>query len=76
MLFFHSAIFLSDMVREVCTSKLLQSWLRAFDGNAIELLKRLDVENSCSTAEIALKTIFSKVPVEGLVEDFDLLNEE
>ncbi|XP_071476753.1 condensin complex subunit 3-like [Diadema antillarum] len=66
----------SDMVRDVCASKLLQSWLRAFDGNAIDLLEKLDVENACSTAELALKTIFQKVPPTGIIEDFDLLNED
>ncbi|XP_041476614.1 condensin complex subunit 3-like [Lytechinus variegatus] len=66
----------SDIVKDICSGKMLQSWLRAFDGNAIDLLKRLDVENSCTTAELALKTIFEKVPISGLVEDFDLLNED
>lgn len=66
----------SDAVKEVCSGKLLQSWLRAFEGNAIDLLKRLDVENSCSTAELALKTMFDKVSARGLLEDFDLLNQD
>eukprot|EP00057_Strongylocentrotus_purpuratus_P028491 XP_011682965.1 PREDICTED: condensin complex subunit 3-like [Strongylocentrotus purpuratus] len=65
-----------DMVKDICTGKMLQSWLRTFDGNAIDLLKRMDVENSCTTAELALKAIFEKVPASGLVEDFDLLNED
>ena len=64
------------MVQESCATRLLQTWLRTFDGNILELLKCLDVENSLETSELVLKTIFKKVPAHELVQNFDLLNDE
>ncbi|XP_071948625.1 condensin complex subunit 3-like [Antedon mediterranea] len=65
----------SEIVRETCASKVLTAWLRTFEGNVLELMKCLDVENSCETAEIAMKKYLTKIPSEELVENFDLLNE-
>ena len=64
------------MVKDACASKLLQAWLQTFGGNILNLLKCLDVENSLDTTELAIKTIFKKVPVQELVQNFDLLNEK
>ncbi|XP_033122987.1 condensin complex subunit 3-like isoform X2 [Anneissia japonica] len=64
----------SEMVRETCASKIITAWLRTFEGNVLELLKCLDVENSCETAEMALKKYMKRIPPEELVENFDLLN--
>ncbi|XP_013389850.1 condensin complex subunit 3-like [Lingula anatina] len=66
----------ADMVKEACSSKLLQSWLRAFEGNVLELLKCLDVENSLKVVEQTLSALFQKVPAAELVQNFDQLNEE
>ncbi|XP_072041085.1 condensin complex subunit 3-like [Amphiura filiformis] len=63
-------------VKEACATKLLQSWLRTFDGNVLDFLKCLDVENSTDdTAELALNVIFNKVSPAELVDNFELLNE-
>ena len=66
----------AELVREACSSRLLQAWLRLFEGNILELLKALDVENCLETAEVALKAMFKKTPSNDLVENFDLLNEQ
>ena len=67
----------SESVREACATKLLQAWLRIFDGNVLDLLRCLDVENSTDdTAELTLKVVFNKVPPAELVDNFDLLNEK
>lgn len=65
-----------DMVREACSSRMLQSWLRIYEGNILELLKALDVENSLDTSEQALKTVFKKIPVPELISNFDIINDE
>ncbi|XP_022086528.1 condensin complex subunit 3-like isoform X2 [Acanthaster planci] len=64
----------SDMVRDTCSGKLLQAWLRIFDGNVLELLGCLDVENSCKTAELALDFVLGKAQPQDLVDNFDLLD--
>ena len=66
-----------ESVRDACATKLLQAWLRIFDGNVLDLLRCLDVENSTDdTAELTLKVVFNKVPPAELVDNFDLLNEK
>ncbi|KAK2143344.1 hypothetical protein LSH36_852g00004, partial [Paralvinella palmiformis] len=66
----------SDMVKEACTSRLLQSWLSRYQGNILELLKYLDVENTLETSEQMLKAFFDKSPIHELLENFDVLNQE
>ncbi|CAH1784611.1 unnamed protein product, partial [Owenia fusiformis] len=66
----------TDLVKDACKGKLLQSWLRVWGGNVLDLLKCLDVENSMETCQIALKALFEKIPVEELVQNFDLVNEQ
>ena len=65
---------LIDSVKDACAGKLLQAWLRIYDGNVLDLLGCLDVENSCKTAELALNVIFKKVQPQELVDNFDLLD--
>ena len=60
----------------MCVNRLLQNWLRTFEGNILELLKCLDVENSLETAEKMLFMLFKKVPHHELIQNFDLLNEQ
>ncbi|XP_071792780.1 condensin complex subunit 3-like [Asterias amurensis] len=64
----------ADSVKDACAGKLLQAWLRIYDGNVLDLLGCLDVENSCKTAELALNVIFKKVQPQELVDNFDLLD--
>lgn len=64
------------MVREACTSRLLQAWLKLYEGNILSLLKALDVEGCVPTAEAALHALFKKSPNAELVENFDLLDEK
>ncbi|XP_070541488.1 condensin complex subunit 3-like [Ptychodera flava] len=66
----------SEAVRNACSTKLLQAWLHSFEGNVIDLLDALDVENSSDVAEQALKSIFKSVPAAELVQNFDLLNDQ
>lgn len=48
--------------------KLLQSWLKYTEGNILELLHRLDVENSPEVAVSALNAMFSLSSPNELVE--------
>ncbi|CAL8333990.1 unnamed protein product [Lota lota] len=59
----------SEAVREAVCSLLLPSWLQHLDGDVLELLPRLDVENCSQTALEVLKAIFSNMPEEQLLQD-------
>lgn len=58
----------SEAVREVVCSRLLPAWLLRLDGNVIELLHRLDVENCAETALVTLKAIFDGMAPEDLLK--------
>ncbi|KAG7241282.1 hypothetical protein INR49_025800, partial [Caranx melampygus] len=64
----------SEAVREVVCCRLLPAWLLRLDGNVIELLHRLDVENCAQTALDTLKAIFKNRPTEELLKDTGLLD--
>uniref|UniRef100_A0A8C4U8A2 Non-SMC condensin I complex subunit G n=1 Tax=Falco tinnunculus TaxID=100819 RepID=A0A8C4U8A2_FALTI len=64
----------SDAVKEVMKKKLLQAWLRFTDGDVLELLHRLDVENCVEVAISALKAIFSLSPLHDFVQNFKNLD--
>ncbi|XP_027645480.1 condensin complex subunit 3 [Falco rusticolus] len=64
----------SDAVKEVMKKKLLQAWLRFTDGDVLELLHRLDVENCAEVAISALKAIFSLSPLHDFVQNFKNLD--
>lgn len=49
----------SETVRAVVSNRMLPAWLLRLDGNVIEMLHRLDVENCAQTALEALKAIFT-----------------
>ncbi|XP_071089919.1 condensin complex subunit 3-like isoform X1 [Haliotis cracherodii] len=66
----------ADMVKEACATKLLQAWLLQFQGSALQLLQSLDVEQSADVCQQVLYKLFEKVPVEEIVDNFDLLGEE
>ncbi|KAK2817026.1 hypothetical protein Q5P01_025217 [Channa striata] len=59
----------SEAVREVVCSRLLPAWLLRVDGNVIELLHKLDVENCAQTALDMLKAIFKCTPTEELLQN-------
>ncbi|NXK06534.1 CND3 protein, partial [Herpetotheres cachinnans] len=59
----------SDAVKEVMKKKLLQAWLRLTDGDVLELLHRLDVENCPEVAIPVLKAIFSLSPLHDFVQN-------
>ncbi|KAF3687656.1 Condensin complex subunit 3 [Channa argus] len=59
----------SEAVKEVVCSRLLPAWLLRLDGNVIELLHRLDVENCAQTALDTLKAIFKGTPTEELLHN-------
>ena len=63
------------MVQDACSMHLLQAWLRTFEGNILELLNCLDVENSEETVEKTLVAMFKKAPVTELMDNFDVLDE-
>lgn len=48
----------AEAVREVVCSRLLSAWLLRLDGDVVELLHRIDVENCAETALDMLKAIF------------------
>ncbi|XP_048405130.1 condensin complex subunit 3 [Stegostoma tigrinum] len=64
----------TDAVKEVVQKKLLPAWLRTMEGNILDLLHRLDVENCVTVAESALNSLFAQTPLEDLVEKFQNLN--
>ncbi|KAK3094775.1 hypothetical protein FSP39_006096 [Pinctada imbricata] len=66
----------SEMVKSACSTKLLQTWLRTFGGNVLDLLGSLDVENSTETCELALETLFKGASLSEMVERFDLLDDK
>ncbi|XP_004579248.3 condensin complex subunit 3 [Ochotona princeps] len=57
----------SDAVKQAVKKHLLQGWLRFTDGNILELLHRLDVENSSEVAVSVLGALFSVTPLNELV---------
>ncbi|XP_041789440.1 condensin complex subunit 3 isoform X2 [Chelmon rostratus] len=59
----------SEAVREVVCSHLLPAWLARLDGNVIEMLHRLDVENCAQTALDTLTAIFKGTPTEELLQN-------
>ncbi|KAG8014791.1 Condensin complex subunit 3 [Nibea albiflora] len=59
----------SEAVRDVVCSRLLPAWLLRLDGNIIEMLHRLDVENCAPTALDTLKAIFEGMPTEELLQN-------
>lgn len=56
-----------DAVRQAVQKHLLQGWLRFTEGNILELLHRLDVENSFDVAVSVLNSLFSVTPLSELV---------
>ncbi|XP_002709416.1 condensin complex subunit 3 [Oryctolagus cuniculus] len=57
----------SDAVKHAVKKHLLQGWLRFTEGNILELLHRLDVENSSEVAISVLSALFSVTPLNELV---------
>ncbi|ERE88687.1 condensin complex subunit 3-like protein [Cricetulus griseus] len=57
----------SDAVKQAVQKHLLQGWLRFTEGNILELLHRLDVENSSEVAVSVLNSLFSVTPLNELV---------
>uniref|UniRef100_A0A8C9UM24 Non-SMC condensin I complex subunit G n=1 Tax=Spermophilus dauricus TaxID=99837 RepID=A0A8C9UM24_SPEDA len=58
----------SDAVKQAIQKHLLRGWLRFTEGNILELLHRLDVENSSEVAVSVLNALFSMTPLSELVE--------
>ncbi|XP_030170001.1 condensin complex subunit 3 isoform X3 [Lynx canadensis] len=58
----------SDAVKQAMQKHLLQGWLRFTEGNILELLHRLDVENSSEVAVSVLNALFSVTPLNELAE--------
>ncbi|XP_030349076.1 condensin complex subunit 3 isoform X2 [Strigops habroptila] len=59
----------SDAVKEVIKKKLLQAWLRMTEGDVLELLHRLDVENCPEVATPVLNAMFSLSPLNNFVHN-------
>uniref|UniRef100_A0A8C3T9R9 Non-SMC condensin I complex subunit G n=2 Tax=Chelydra serpentina TaxID=8475 RepID=A0A8C3T9R9_CHESE len=59
----------SDAVKEVVQKKLLQAWLRLTEGDVLELLHRLDVENCPKVAVSVLNAMFSLSTLSDLVQN-------
>ena len=58
----------------VC-SRLLPAWLLRLEGDVIELLHRLDVENCAETALDTLKAIFNRMAPDDLLKTKLQLND-
>ncbi|XP_009696324.1 PREDICTED: condensin complex subunit 3-like, partial [Cariama cristata] len=59
----------SDAVKEVMKKKLLQAWLQLTEGDVLELLHRLDVENCPEVAIPVLNALFSLSPLHDFVQN-------
>ncbi|XP_029920292.1 condensin complex subunit 3 [Myripristis murdjan] len=59
----------SEAVREVVCARLLPAWLLRLDGNVVELLHKLDVENCAQTALDTLRAIFTSTPADELLQN-------
>uniref|UniRef100_A0A8C3GHV7 Non-SMC condensin I complex subunit G n=1 Tax=Cairina moschata TaxID=8855 RepID=A0A8C3GHV7_CAIMO len=59
----------SDAVKEVMKKKLLQAWLQFTEGDVLELLHRLDVENCPEVAILVLNAVFSLIPLNDNVQN-------
>ncbi|XP_033871487.3 condensin complex subunit 3-like [Acipenser ruthenus] len=59
----------SGAVKEVVQKKLLQAWLRLLEGNVLDLLHRLDVENCPEVAMAALNATFALSPLNELAQN-------
>ncbi|NXR46669.1 CND3 protein, partial [Hippolais icterina] len=59
----------SDAVKEVLKKKLLQAWLQFTEGDVLELLHRLDVENCPEVAIPVLNAMYSLSPLHDIVQD-------
>ena len=66
----------SESVRDACASKLLQAWLRTFEGSIVEMLQCLDVESCLELAEKTVMCLLKKVPPKELVQSMDMLNDQ
>lgn len=58
-----------EAVRDMVCNRILPAWLLRLDGNVIEMLHRLDVENCAQTALEALKAIFKGMSTEELLQN-------
>ncbi|XP_025937131.1 condensin complex subunit 3 isoform X4 [Apteryx rowi] len=59
----------SDAVKEVMKKKLLQAWLQLTEGDVLELLHRLDVENCIEVAIPVLNAMFSLSPLSDFIQN-------
>ncbi|NXI81637.1 CND3 protein, partial [Rhipidura dahli] len=59
----------SDAVKEVMKKKLLQAWLQFSEGDVLELLHKLDVENCPEVAIPVLNAMFSLSPLHDIVQN-------
>ncbi|XP_023781218.1 condensin complex subunit 3 isoform X2 [Cyanistes caeruleus] len=59
----------SDAVKEVMKKKLLPAWLQFTEGDVLELLHRLDVENCPEVAIPVLNAMFSLSPLHDIVQN-------
>lgn len=59
----------AEAVREVVCARLLPAWLLRLDGDIVELLHRIDVENCAETALDMLNAIFKGALPEELQQN-------
>lgn len=59
------------IVRDACTGGLLRQWCIELEEDLLQLLRRLDVENSPSVAELVLMSLFEDIEDEKLVSSFE-----
>ncbi|XP_061840431.1 condensin complex subunit 3 isoform X1 [Nerophis lumbriciformis] len=59
----------AEAVKEMVCSRLLPAWLLRLDGNVVELLHRLDVENCAETALDTLQAIFNGMAADELLQN-------
>lgn len=66
---------ISEIVKQACSGKLLQAWMRTFNGSILDLLKSLDVEDSTDVCARVLETVFKGKTSQEVIEGFNILND-
>lgn len=65
----------AENVRQACSGKLLQTWLHTFNGDILQLLRSLDVEDSTDICSRVLEALFKAASVQDVIERFNILND-
>lgn len=66
----------TESVKNVVKTQLLQAWLRAYQGNILEVLEKLDAIGSYETTRKAVQAMFDYSTADDLAAGFTICNKE